>query len=312
MKRTLALALSALLLVSALPVWTPPASMISYAKSYVDKQSAYVGDTLTYTLSHYYAGSGSYSYNFYAYYSTPGGIQTFYEVKSSIDSATNTFQTVVSTPGYYYSKTYVYDLVQYNHAVAESPLTRVSLRPAPRITNMEAVSGTALKLTWTPVSGATVYEVWRASSTSGPFTLVRRTTSTGFTNTYLTPGKSYVYKVRTYNLVNGANRVSGVFSAAAIGVPLAKPAITSLSGIGRDRVTIAWSKVTGATGYRLLRSGTATGAYQPVKTLTGTSTTLTGLTAGTVYYFKVQAYKKLYTTLYYSPLSGYKGMKTLR
>lgn len=312
MKRTLALALCALLLVSALPVWTPPASMISYAKSYVDKQSAYVGDTLTYTLSHYYAGSGSYSYNFYVYYSTPGGIQTFYEVKSSIDSATNTFQTVVSTPGYYYSNTYVYDLVQYNHAIAESPLTKVSLRPAPRITNVEAVSGTALKLAWTPVSGATGYEVWRAPSTSGPFTLVRRTTSTGFTNTYLTPGKSYVYKVRTYNLVNGANRVSGVFSAAAIGVPLAKPAITSLSGIGRDRVTVAWSKVTGATGYRLLRSGTATGAYQPVKTLTGTSTTLTGLTAGTVYYFKVQAYKKLYTTLYYSPLSGYKGMKTLR
>ena len=312
MKRILALALSALLLVSALPAWTPPASMISYAKSYVDKQSAYVGDTLTYTLSHYYAGSGSYSYAFYVYYSTPGGIQTFYEVISSIDSATNTFQTVVSKPGYYYSNTYVYDLVQYNHAIAESPLTKVSLRPAPKITKVAAVSGTSLKLTWTRVSGATGYEVWRAPSTSGPFTLVRRTTSTGFTNTYLTPGKSYVYKVRTYNLVNGANRVSGVFSAAAIGVPLAKPAITSLSGIGRDRVTIAWSKVTGATGYRLLRSGTATSAYQPVKTLTGTSTTLTGLTAGTVYYFKVQAYKKLYTTLYYSPLSGYKGMKTLR
>ena len=312
MKRTLALALSALLLVSALPVWTPPASMISYAKSYVDKQSAYVGDTLTYTLSHYYAGSGSYSYAFYVYYSTPGGIQTFSEVKSSIDSATNTFQTVVSKPGYFYSNTYVYDLVQYNHAIAESPLTKVSLRPAPKITKVAAVSGTSLKLTWTRVSGATGYEVWRAPSTSGPFSFVRRTTSTGFTNTYLTPGKSYVYKVRTYNLVNGANRVSGVFSAAAIGVPLAKPAITSLSGIGRDRVTIAWSKVTGATGYRLLRSGTATGAYQPVKTLTGTSTTLTGLTAGTVYYFKVQAYKKLYTTLYYSPLSGYKGMKTLR
>ena len=312
MKRALALALSALLLVSALPVLTPPASMITYAKSYVDKQSAYVGDTLTYTLSHYYAGSGSYSYNFYVYYSTPGGNQTFYEVKSSIDSATNTFQTVVSQPGYYYSNTFVYDLVQYNHAIAESPLTRVSLRPAPKITKVEAVSGTALKLAWTPVSGAAGYEVWRAASTSGPFTLVRRTTATGFTNTYLTPGKTYVYKVRTYNLRNNAIIASGAFSAAAIGVPLAKPAFTSLSGIGRDRVTLTWSKVAGATGYQVLRSGTAAGVYKLVKTLTGTSTTITGLTPGTVYYFKVQAYKKLYTTLYYSPLSAYKGMKTLR
>lgn len=67
MKRSLALVLAALLLVSALPLMTQPASMISYAKSYVDKQSAYVGDTLTYTISHYYAGSGSYSYAFYVY-----------------------------------------------------------------------------------------------------------------------------------------------------------------------------------------------------------------------------------------------------
>jgi len=312
MKRTLALALSALLLVSALPVWTPPASMISYAKSYVDKQSAYVGDTLTYTLSHYYAGSGSYSYAFYVYYSTPGGIQTFYEVKSSIDSATNTFQTVVSKPGYYYSNTYVYDLVQYNHAIAESPLTKVSLRPAPKITKVTAVSGTSLKLTWTRVSGATGYEVWRAASTAGPFAFIKRTGALGFADSNLTPGKTYVYKVRAYNLVNTAAFPSGHFSANAIGVPLAKPVITSFSAIRRDRVTVTWGNVAGATGYRLFQSTTAAGAYTLIRRLTGTSVAITGLAPGTAYYFKVQAYKTLGTGYYDSPLSLYKGMRTLR
>jgi len=312
MKRTLALALSALLLVSALPAWTPPASMISYAKSYVDKQSAYVGDTLTYTLSHYYAGSGSYSYAFYVYYSTPGGIQTFYEVKSSIDSATNTFQTVVSKPGYYYSNTYVYDLVQYNHAIAESPLTKVSLRPAPKITKVAAVSGTSLKLTWTRVSGATGYEVWRAASTAGPFAFIKRTGALGFADSNLTPGKTYVYKVRAYNLVNTAAFPSGHFSANAIGVPLTKPVITSFSAIRRDRVTVTWGNVAGATGYRLFQSTTAAGAYTLIRRLTGTSVAITGLAPGTAYYFKVQAYKTLGTGYYDSPLSLYKGMRTLR
>ena len=312
MKRTLALLLGAMLLVTALPAITPPASMISYAKSYVDKQSAYVGDTLTYSLSHYYAGSGSYSYAFYVYYSTPGGIQTFYEVKSSIDSATNTFKTMVSKPGYYYSNTYVYDLVQYNHAIAESPVTRVSLRPAPRITKVEAVNGKALKLTWSKVAGATGYEVWRAASSAGPFKLIKRTTATSFTNSYLTPGQAYVYKVRTYNTVNGVIVVSGNFSANAIGVPLAKPAISSASGIGKDRVTLTWGKVSGATGYRLLRSTTAAGTYKLIKTLAGTKTTVTGLQPSTAYFFKVQAYKKIGTKLYLSPLSAYKGVRTLR
>jgi len=36
------------------------------------------------------------------------------------------------------------------------------------------------------------------------------------------------------------------------------------------------------------------------------------LTPDTVYYFKVVAFRRLYTTNYYSPFSAYMGIRTLR
>ncbi len=190
------------------------------------------------------------------------------------------------------------------------------MRPAPRNVIAEAVSGTVLKVSWSAVPGATGYEVWRSLSKSSGYSLVKNTAATSWSNTYRTPGTRYFYQVRSTNLItippNLGNVVSGQFSAPVAGVPLAKPVISSATATGSDRVKLVIAPVTGATGYRIYACATPGGTYRLLRTTTVLTTIVTGLTPNTVYYFKAQAYKKIYTSVYVGPLSGYKGAKTLQ
>ena len=61
---------------------------------------------------------------------------------------------------------------------------------------------------------------------------------------------------------------------------------------GTDYVKLSWSKVTGATGYRVYQYNSKTGKYEALKTLTSTSYTVKKLKAGTSYKFAVKAYTK--------------------
>lgn len=57
-------------------------------------------------------------------------------------------------------------------------------------------SATDVSLSWTPVSGATSFQVYRASG--GPITLLTTVTTTGWTDTTVVPGIGYVYFVRAH------------------------------------------------------------------------------------------------------------------
>ena len=66
--------------------------------------------------------------------------------------------------------------------------------PAPSI-SCTASSGKPT-LTWSAVSGAEKYEVWRATSSSGSYSKMYTTTSTSYTNTSAKAGTTYYYKVK--------------------------------------------------------------------------------------------------------------------
>jgi hypothetical protein len=56
---------------------------------------------------------------------------------------------------------------------------------------------------------------------------------------------------------------------------------------------VSWSSVSGATGYRVYNSSSASGTYTQVGTVLSSSTTsytVIGLSPNTPYYFKVSAY----------------------
>lgn len=62
---------------------------------------------------------------------------------------------------------------------------------------------------------------------------------------------------------------------------------------GSKKATVKWSKVTGATGYKIYYKTSKNGSWKLIKTTNNktTSYTKTGLTKGKTYYFTVKAYR---------------------
>ena len=155
-------------------------------------------------------------------------------------------------------------------------------------------SGSAT-LTWkASTSGSpTSYSIYRGTISDGeavtPVGTVNGTTTT-FTDTGLTNGKTYFYNIAANNSVGvspDSNEVS-VTPAAAATTPPAPTGLAATAGNGS--VGLTWGASAGATGYSVYR-GTAPGAEgtTPIGTTTSTSFTNTGLTNGTAYYYKVTA-----------------------
>jgi hypothetical protein len=89
--------------------------------------------------------------------------------------------------------------------------------------NLKAASAGAkrsISLSWTAStdtggSGLAGYEVFRATSASGPFTKVATTTSTSFTNGSLTRSRTYWYYVRAFDRAGNFSAISNTVSAVA-------------------------------------------------------------------------------------------------
>ena len=173
-------------------------------------------------------------------------------------------------------------------------------------TNVKAASAssTSIKISWSAVSGATGYQVWRSTSSTGTFTSLGNVTTTSKTSTGLTAGKTYYYKVRAYTEVNGS-KIYGAYSSVVSAVPkLAQPANVKAASASTTSIKITWSAVSGATGYQVFRSTSSTGTFTSLGTVTTTSKTSTGLTAGKTYYYKVRAYKEVDGKKVYSDYSS--------
>ena len=95
--------------------------------------------------------------------------------------------------------------------------------PPPAPTGLIATAGNAqVNLSWSASSGATSYNVMRATANGGPYTTISSPTTTSYSDTGLTNGTTYYYVVTAAN-VNGASGNSNQASAtpAAAGTPVA-------------------------------------------------------------------------------------------
>ncbi|MFT3951059.1 MAG: leucine-rich repeat domain-containing protein [Oscillospiraceae bacterium] len=80
----------------------------------------------------------------------------------------------------------------------------------PKRTTLSSVTAGVKKATlkYAKVSRASGYIIYRATSKTGTYSKLKSTTATSFTNTGLTKGKTYYYKIRTYQIVSGVKYYS--------------------------------------------------------------------------------------------------------
>ncbi len=70
---------------------------------------------------------------------------------------------------------------------------------------------------------------------------------------------------------------------------------TSIVAAGSDSLELAWKKVSGVSGYEIYRSTKSDGGFEKIATINSSDTTNykdTGLTPGTVYYYKMRTFTK--------------------
>jgi fibronectin type 3 domain-containing protein len=138
-----------------------------------------------------------------------------------------------------------------------------------------AASSSSITVSWSSVSGATGYYVYRSSSSSGTYTQVGSPTSTSYTNSGLSANTTYYYKVAAYNS-NGTGSQSSYVSATTQsgGGGVTKPSTptgvtASRTPTSNEYVTISWNAVSGATSYRLYMSTSASGTYNLAANVNG-------------------------------------------
>lgn len=137
--------------------------------------------------------------------------------------------------------------------------------------------------------GVTLYQLDRDGVNIG---VVGPTANTGTNIPGLAPSTSYAIKIQARDAADNRSAFSTpltVTTTAAAGdtTPPTIPTNLAASGITQSAVTLTWSASTdavGVTGYEVQQNGAV------VRTVTATTTQITGLSAGTTYSFAVSAF----------------------
>ena len=164
--------------------------------------------------------------------------------------------------------------------------------PAPTGLTPTVVSSSQINLSWNASTGATSYNVKRATVSGGPYTTIASgVTATSYSDTGLSASTTYYYVVSAVN-ANGESANSSQVSAttSAGGTPPPVPTGLTPTVISSNQINLSWNASTGATSYNVKRATVSGGPYTTIATgVTGTSYNNTGLTPATTYYYVVSA-----------------------
>ncbi len=156
-------------------------------------------------------------------------------------------------------------------------------------------NGKNISIKWNRNKNVTGYKVYRASSSSnGKYIIygtVKKNTTTSFTDKNVSSGKIYYYKLKAYRTYNNYGTVVSNYSKSIMSTcGLYATSVSSKSEL--SKITISWSKVSGASGYKVYQSTSSNRkSFKCVAKTTSRSYTTSKLSRNKTYYFQVQPYK---------------------
>ncbi|MFT3908712.1 MAG: fibronectin type III domain-containing protein [Ferruginibacter sp.] len=151
-----------------------------------------------------------------------------------------------------------------------------------------SITTTSANVSWTAVSGATSYAVDYKLNTSGTWTSFSTAqTGTSASLTGLASGSLYDWRVTATCTSGTGTAASAQFTTL---VPCTAPTGLASSAITTNSATVSWTAVSAATSYAVdykLNSSSTWTSFSTAQT--GTSANLTGLTASSLYDWRVGA-----------------------
>jgi fibronectin type 3 domain-containing protein len=210
-------------------------------------------------------------------------------------SASYTVNGLSAGAGYYFTVSAINDFAE---SLPSNPVygmtSQVPAIQPPAVVNASSLGNSSIQVSWNAVSGATGYKVYRASSSAGSYTFRADVYSTSYTDSGLSEGTTYYYKVSSVKDSQESAMSSGYASATTqsgggtIDYPPVMPTGLVVSSVYSGSITLSWNSVPTATSYNVYRSNTQTGAEAKINTspVIGTSYT-DNVPAGAAYYYQV-------------------------
>ena len=216
---------------------------------------------------------------FNVYTSTaPGG--PFNQVAGGTLLPSATFLDTVSAPGlnYYYvtaawgtTQTAASNIVSYRHGYPST---------------VTATGGaSSIALSWTAVSGASGYDIYRSLQSGTGYSLLTSVATTTYTDAAVSASTGYFYQIQAKFSDATKGELSPEANATLNGNAIPR-GLTVVATTGSS-VTLAWAKVPGATSYRIYKSASLAGTYTLLTTASTPLAVTSGLLSGNTYYFKV-------------------------
>lgn len=123
---------------------------------------------------------------------------------------------------------------------------------ASEITGIEQSGLDKAVITWKKTSDAAGYALYRKAEGDADYSLVYNGMDVTFTDTGLAFGKTYYYYVKAYNNSHGMDTISPS-QVKKISIDIPRTRITNVESTGTG-ISVKWEKISGAKGYKVLRS----------------------------------------------------------
>ena len=155
------------------------------------------------------------------------------------------------------------------------------------VVSVSEQSESAILVTWSAVSGATSYKLYRSTSRDGEYSLVAGNIfALRYRDNGLNPNTEYFYQLEACNSGGCSRRSTEVSVATRV-----SPPVLIVSAQSDSEIEATWDPVDGATSYNLYRATNKGGRYSPVESDISVFFHLDnrGLSAGVTYYYQLEA-----------------------
>lgn len=180
----------------------------------------------------------------------------------------------------------------------------------PRISSIVSKSYNSIELTWDKVSDSSSYIIYRSTDKDKGYKslgTIEPSSNVIYTDSNLTTGTTYYYKVRAYKNVDGKQIFSSYSDYKSI-KPIPTAPISITAGSNRyNSNKITWDKVSEASGYVIYSATSKNGKYTALKTVSSgqiNTYTHSNLNTGTTYYYKIKTYRTVGKNKVYSNYSS--------